>query len=260
MIKPASLWSLFKSCEDSRWLGDLCRTLGGQKGIDLDFGQHQVLCMIQQDSDWMDERIEQERERHRKAMQRYRRRMAGMEDIPECKEGQRPIRAAVPDNQNSPVLAQAAGTPSKEELDAALAPIPAPAPVEWFLKFRDTNATRLVVLGRRVTEAEVRSWYAFQQGQGGWRYQNAAGTPITIRNFTGSLRKHAERMREEKAAAERGDGQEEEWIRRGFSSIGEWKDELHLARKLLASGEITEDEYRERTGETPVASVNGEAK
>ena len=230
------------------------------------------------------------------------------------------VRIVEPDNPNSTAPIHVIGAPSKAELDAALAPIPAPAPLEWFLKFRSTNATRLVVLGRNVTEDEVRSWYEVQQGQGGWRYQNAASTPITIRNFTGSLRKHAERLRKEassgaaaqgfgrdvldehcksanalspgsvtKAEADafwdslvrsgftakdgsritksnftyylslavkfsRGQGrsgsdEQEEWARRGFSSPDEMRDEIRLARKLLAAGEITQEEFRERVGD-----------
>ena len=202
MIKPASLWALFKSCEDSKWLGDLCRTLGGQKGIALDFGQRQVLQMVRQDNEWMDERIESERDRHRKAVQRYRQRERGKASkAEEIAKAENPLPAQPcivgPADPNSSAPVHATASPSKEELDAALASAPAPAPLEWFLKFRSTNATRLYVLGRNVTEEEVRSWYEFQQREGGWRYQNAAGTPITIRNFTGSLRKHAERLRKE---------------------------------------------------------------
>ena len=243
-------------------------------------------------------------------------------DEPETAPQEQTVRIVEPDNPNSTAPIHVIGAPSKAELDAALAPIPAPAPLEWFLKFRSTNATRLVVLGRNVTEDEVRSWYEFQQGQGGWRYQNAASTPITIRNFTGSLRKHAERLRKEassgaaaqgfgrdvldehckaanaqspgsitKAEADefwdslvrsgftakdgsritksnftyylslavkfsRGQGrsgpdEQEEWARRGFSSPDEMRDEIRLARKLLAAGEITQEEYRERVGDPP---------
>ena len=61
MIKPATLWSQFKTCDDSEWLGTLCRALGGQE-VTLDYGQRQMLAAIQMDSGWMDERIEEKRE------------------------------------------------------------------------------------------------------------------------------------------------------------------------------------------------------
>lgn len=62
MIKPETLWGLFKNCPDSQWLGDICRALGRQE-VDLTFDQAQVVRLIQQDSEWLDERIEGQRER-----------------------------------------------------------------------------------------------------------------------------------------------------------------------------------------------------
>ena len=74
MIKPTYLWALCKKCSDSRWIGDICRYLGGQE-IELDFGQRQVAEMIQMDSEWMDERINWNREaaRMRQAKAREKR-------------------------------------------------------------------------------------------------------------------------------------------------------------------------------------------
>ena len=73
MVKPAYLWALCKTCRDSKWIGDICRRLGGQE-VELDFGQRQVFEMIRMDSEWMDERIEERREqaRQRKARERER--------------------------------------------------------------------------------------------------------------------------------------------------------------------------------------------
>jgi hypothetical protein len=62
MIQPASLWSLFKTCPNSRWVGDICRKLGGQE-VELDFGQQQMLTQIKLDSEWMDERIDEQKAR-----------------------------------------------------------------------------------------------------------------------------------------------------------------------------------------------------
>ncbi|HBO99113.1 MAG TPA: hypothetical protein DD637_04680 [Verrucomicrobia bacterium] len=71
MIKPESLWGLFKNCTDSKWLGDICRALGGQD-VDLDFGQTQMLQSIKQDSEWMDERMEAQREKERERKRNFR--------------------------------------------------------------------------------------------------------------------------------------------------------------------------------------------
>ena len=71
MIKPESLWGLFKTCENSKWLGDICRALGRQD-VELDYGQQMMLKTIQQDSGWMDERIEVRLERDRERKRKYR--------------------------------------------------------------------------------------------------------------------------------------------------------------------------------------------
>ena len=71
MIKPESLWSLCKSCPDSTWIGDIMRALGGQE-VALDFGQKQMLVAVQNDSQWMDERIEEKRERWKTRQARKR--------------------------------------------------------------------------------------------------------------------------------------------------------------------------------------------
>lgn len=73
MVKPASLWSLFKTCSDPTWLGQVCRALGGQD-VSLDFGQQQMYAQIRQDSEWMDERIadQQARWRDRQRAKRQR--------------------------------------------------------------------------------------------------------------------------------------------------------------------------------------------
>ena len=75
MIKPTYLWALCKTCTDSAWIGDICRNLGGQD-VELDFGQRQVADMIKMDSEWMDERINWNREAARMRQARARERRA----------------------------------------------------------------------------------------------------------------------------------------------------------------------------------------
>ena len=55
----------------------------GDQEVELDFGQKQMLVAVQNDSQWMDERIEEIRERHRKNMQEYRNRKS-QESQPHC--------------------------------------------------------------------------------------------------------------------------------------------------------------------------------
>lgn len=71
MIKPASLWGLFKTCESSEWLGTVCRALGGQE-VTLDFGQQQAVRMISLDSGWLDEAVEAKREKWRERQKAHR--------------------------------------------------------------------------------------------------------------------------------------------------------------------------------------------
>ena len=89
MIKPESLWGLFKNCTDSKWLGDICRALGGQD-VDLDFGQTQMLQSIKQDSEWMDERMEAQREKERERKRNFRmsRNVPGTNECPTMSRGQ----------------------------------------------------------------------------------------------------------------------------------------------------------------------------
>ena len=60
-----------KTCDDSKWIGDICRALGGQL-VDLDYGQRQMVNSIKLDSGWMDERIEEQRERWRDRQRKHR--------------------------------------------------------------------------------------------------------------------------------------------------------------------------------------------
>ena len=85
MIKPESLWTLCKECPDSKWIGDILRKLGGQE-VELDFGQQQMFKAISQDSEWMDERIEKNRERERQRKVAYRARLEKKadKDVPRC--------------------------------------------------------------------------------------------------------------------------------------------------------------------------------
>lgn len=72
MIKPESLWALFKDCDNSAWLGDICRALGGQKDVKLDYGQRQMVRVIERDSGWMDRRVDDKREKDRERQRKWR--------------------------------------------------------------------------------------------------------------------------------------------------------------------------------------------
>jgi len=75
MVKPQSLWALFKSCEDSQWLGDVCRALGGQN-VALDKGQRFMLQSLKLDNEWHNEAIEERQRTQRERQARYRERQA----------------------------------------------------------------------------------------------------------------------------------------------------------------------------------------
>ena len=89
---------------------------------------------------------------------------------------------------------------SPKEVEAALRPLPAPFTVEQVVrKIISNNATVGRCDGKPITEAEVRSWYSYQESEGGWRYQDNIGTPITPAHFLGSLRAHVRRARKEES-------------------------------------------------------------
>jgi hypothetical protein len=96
MIKPTYLWALCKTCKDSKWIGDICRFLGGQD-VKLDFGQGQVAEMIKMDSEWMDERINWNREAARMRQARARERKAA-ERAAESGKASREVTQVTRDN------------------------------------------------------------------------------------------------------------------------------------------------------------------
>lgn len=62
MIKPATLWNLFKNCPPNK-LGRICAALGKQEvNPPLDENEKILFNLVVQDSDWMDERIDSKRE------------------------------------------------------------------------------------------------------------------------------------------------------------------------------------------------------
>ena len=69
MIKPVMLWNFIKTCGDNEKVGRVCRTLGRQKVDGLTEDEKLLVRMIDNDSDWMDEWVE---ERKRKDRERKR--------------------------------------------------------------------------------------------------------------------------------------------------------------------------------------------
>ena len=105
MVKPQELWALFKTCDDSRWLGDICRALGGQ-AVALDAGQMHTLKALEQGNEWHTEAVEERRRRERERKARYRERLAqsahaepnaqGTRKEPEAKGNLTPKKSDVP--------------------------------------------------------------------------------------------------------------------------------------------------------------------
>ena len=81
MVKPQSLWALFKTCENSQWLGDVCRALGGQN-VALDKGQLYMLQSLKLDNEWHNEAIEERQRRERERKAEYRRKRETQGDTP----------------------------------------------------------------------------------------------------------------------------------------------------------------------------------
>ncbi len=72
MIKPSSYWAMHKTC-DAYTLGRVGATLGGQDvRPPLNPAEAALVAVVRQDSEWMDERIEDRREKERARKQAYR--------------------------------------------------------------------------------------------------------------------------------------------------------------------------------------------
>ena len=77
MIKPASLWSFLKETKDPDLVRRICMTLGGHEvSPPLNVAEMALYKMIQQDSEWMDERVEAQRGRWRERQAKHRKKVA----------------------------------------------------------------------------------------------------------------------------------------------------------------------------------------
>lgn len=81
MIKPDSLEALFATCPDSKWVGDICRALGGQE-VELDMGQQMMLAQVRRDSERMDEWAADQKARWAERQRRKRQKDKG--DVTQC--------------------------------------------------------------------------------------------------------------------------------------------------------------------------------
>jgi len=92
MIKPSSYWALHKTC-DAYTLGRVGATLGGQTvEPPLSAAEAALVSVIKQDSEWMDERMDAQRERWAKAKRERRSKNVAEHDenvlkCPEDKQG-----------------------------------------------------------------------------------------------------------------------------------------------------------------------------
>lgn len=78
MIKPTTYWAAHKRAKNPTQIGRIAFALAGRENEltpPLTDAEQLTVEMIRQDSDWMDERVEFERERHRKNVAAYRARI-----------------------------------------------------------------------------------------------------------------------------------------------------------------------------------------
>ncbi len=110
MVKPQSLWALFKKCDDSKWLGDICRALGGQE-IALSLEQRRMLDVLRLDNEWHTEAIEEKRRLQRERQARHREKLATQRDG----QGAQGARAPVADVQKKNEPTTGRGKQSKAD-------------------------------------------------------------------------------------------------------------------------------------------------
>lgn len=82
-IKPESLAVLAATCDNSEWLGDIVRALGGQEA-DLDYGQRQALAIILADGKSRADAIELRKSRVKERVAKHRRRATDATDATQC--------------------------------------------------------------------------------------------------------------------------------------------------------------------------------
>lgn len=90
MIKPTTLYNFGKTCRDSTMAENVLRALCGQD-VELSAAEQMMLDMIRNDSDWMDERIEEQRVRWKDRQRRVR----TSRDVTQC-HGDTETRAMSP--------------------------------------------------------------------------------------------------------------------------------------------------------------------
>ena len=187
MIKPESLWALFKDCDNSTWLGDICRALGGQKDVNLDYGQRQMVRVIERDSGWMDRRVDDKREKDRERQRKWR------EEHP--KNPAQKQEAVVTRDKCDRPLSRVTDVTQTETADEHGKPKLAYV----------VNAAKTVM---GVPEYYARWWYAEMTARG---WLNTDGTSVGTRNWRPTLKawhnredaKHLAEIKEELAAAEK---------------------------------------------------------
>lgn len=73
MIQPTSLWAFVKETDDTGLVGRVCRALGGQEvSPPLNSAEKAIYNVISMDNEWMNERIEAQKEQWRKRQEKAR--------------------------------------------------------------------------------------------------------------------------------------------------------------------------------------------
>ena len=73
MIQPTSLWAFVKETDDTELVGRVCRALGGQEvSPPLNSAEKAIYNVISMDNEWMNERIEAQKEQWRKRQEKAR--------------------------------------------------------------------------------------------------------------------------------------------------------------------------------------------
>ncbi len=176
-IKPDAIWRLFEKCGDSKWLGDICRKIGGQD-VELDFGQKQVFEILIAECAIFHNFLAAKREKDRKRQEEWRKKhlsrsvtvtngdLGWMDD----NHSSIPSIPSIPSKEGVGVRVIGEGDDGAQARSPSLPKIPSLGDV---LQFAADAATK--PSGVAIPEAFAREWHALMQS-GGWL--NARGRTV----------------------------------------------------------------------------------
>lgn len=181
MIKPASLWAFLKETPDQNFVGRICTALGGHPATPpLNTAENIILRMIEQDNEWMDERMDAQKEKWRLRKAEYRK---SKKDVSHCPEDNETVLPCL-----TPSLPPSVPSSVHPSLPPSVPPAPKGAciitPTRGDVPDEKTVVTVATTV-MMVPEAFARWWYREMVARD---WTTTDGSPIGNRNWRALLK------------------------------------------------------------------------